>query len=344
MTIESPKTVLPSNPTTIFSDIDYARQGKQVDWLYLPHSVNRSAYGVIPIPVAVISNGDGPTVLLMAGNHGDEYEGQIALSKLVRTLEPEQVRGRVIILPAANLPAAMAGARLSPLDQGNLNRAFPGDPQGGPTAAIAHYIDSVLYPLADYLHDLHSGGSSLRYMPFCSMRKSGDAAIDARQMAALQAFGAPLSLVWAYSAENRLAGTAAARRGVVALGGEFGGGGDVNRASLAKLERGVGNFLRFTGVLADQSAPAPPTGPQRLMQIAGRDHYVYATEVGLLEPLVDLGAEVQKGQLAGQIHFVDNPARVPEPCYFRAAGMVVCQRHFGRVERGDCVAHLASDC
>ena len=333
-----------TNATTIFSDVDYGRQGKQVDWLHLPHSVNRSAYGVISIPIAVISNGAGPTVLLMAGNHGDEYEGQVVLSKLVRALHPEQVRGRVIILPAANLPAAIAGARLSPIDQGNLNRAFPGDAQGTPTSAIAHYIDSVLFPMADYLHDLHSGGSSLRYLPFCSMRKSGDSAIDARQLEALRAFGAPLSLVWAYSAENRLAGTAAAHRGIIALGGEFGGGGDVNRASLAMLESGLGNFLRFTGVLADQSASESKAVPTRMMQIAGRDHYVYATEAGLLEPLVNLGEEVQEGQIAGQIHFVDNPARAPEICYFRAAGLVVCQRHFGRVERGDCVAHLATDC
>ncbi len=330
--------------TIIFSDMDFDRNGKQVDWLNLPHSVNRSAYGVISIPIAVVKNGDGPTVLLMAGNHGDEYEGQVVLSNLIRALQPEQVQGRVIILPAANLPAAMAGTRLSPIDQGNLNRAFPGDPQGTPTSAIAHYIDSVLYPMADYLHDLHSGGSSLRYLPFCSMRKSGDDAVDERQLAALRAFGAPLSLVWAYSAENRLAGTAAARRGVVALGGEFGGGGDVNRANLAMLDRGLENFLRFTGVLVAQSGPEAPTVPMRLMQIGGRNHYVYATEAGLLEPLVDLGDEVKEGQVAGQIHFVDNPARPPEVCFFRTAGMVVCQRHFGRVERGDCVAHLATDC
>ena len=332
------------NATIIFSDIDFDRNGKQVDWLNLPHSVNRSAYGVISIPIAVVKNGDGPTVLLMAGNHGDEYEGQVVLSNLIRALQPEQVQGRVIILPAANLPAAMAGTRLSPIDQGNLNRAFPGDPQGTPTSAIAHYIDSVLYPMADYLHDLHSGGSSLRYLPFCSMRKSGDGAVDERQLAALRAFGAPLSLVWAYSAENRLAGTAAALRGVVALGGEFGGGGDVNRANLDMLDRGVGNFLRFTGVLVEKSGPEAMPAPTRLMQIGGRNHYVYANEAGLLEPLVNLGDQVKEGQIAGQIHFIDNPARPPEVCCFRTAGLVVCQRHFGRVERGDCVAHLATDC
>jgi predicted deacylase len=331
-----------SQPTMIFTDVDYNRQGKQVDWLNLPHSVTRSAYGAISIPIAVIRNGEGPTVFLMAGNHGDEYEGQIVLAKLIRELEPRHVRGRVIILPAANLPAAMDGARVSPIDQGNLNRAFPGDPHGTPTFAIAHYIDSILYPMADYHHDLHSGGSSLKYVPFCSMRKSGDTALDARSLAALQAFDAPLSMVWAYNPENRLAGAAAARRGLVSLGGEFGGGGDVDRASVAMLDRGVRNFLQFSGVMAD-SQPLPPPRGTRLVEVSSRDHYVYATESGLLEPLVDLGAEVQQGDLAGQIHFVDNPARPPVPCHFRRAGMVVCQRHFGRVQRGDCVAHLATD-
>ncbi len=332
-----------SQPSMIFTDVDYGRQGKQVDWLNLPHSVTRSAYGAISIPIAVIRNGDGPTVFLMAGNHGDEYEGQIVLAKLVRELEPAHIKGRVIILPAANLPAAMDGARVSPIDQGNLNRAFPGDPHGTPTFAIAHYIDSILYPMADFHHDLHSGGSSLRYMPFCSMRNSGDAALDARSLAALRAFDAPLSMVWAYNPENRLAGAAAARRGLVSLGGEFGGGGHVDRSSLAMLDRGVRNFLQFSGVMAN-AEPLPAPRGTRMVEVSSRDHYVYATEAGLLEPLVDLGAEVKQGDLAGQIHFVDNPARAPVPCFFRRAGMVVCQRHFGRVVRGDCVAHLATDC
>ncbi len=332
-----------SNPTMIFTDVDYDAQGKQVDWLYLPHSVTRSAYGALALPIAIIRNGDGPTVFLMSGNHGDEYEGQITLAKLIRALEPEHIRGRVIILPAANMPAAMAGTRVSPIDQGNLNRAFPGDAHGTPTFAIAHYIDSVLYPLADFHHDLHSGGSSLKYVPFCSMRNSGDAALDQRALAALRAFDAPLSLVWAYNPEGRLAAAAAGRRGLVSLGGEFGGGGDVNRSSLAMLEAGVRRFLAFTGVLAD-TAEAQPQRGTRLMEVSSRAHYVYANEVGLFEPLVDLGAEIQAGDLAGRIHFIDNPAREPVDCHFKRAGMVVCQRHFGRVERGDCVAHLATDC
>lgn len=84
--------------------------------------------------------------------------------------------------------------------------------------------------------------------------------------------------------------------------------------------------------------PAPPT---RLMQVPGRDHFVYAPEPGLFEPLVELGDWVEGGQAAGQVHFVDNPARDPVPCRFEADGFVICKRHFGRVERGDCVFHLA---
>ncbi|MCB2028640.1 MAG: succinylglutamate desuccinylase/aspartoacylase family protein, partial [Rhodoferax sp.] len=81
----------------------------------------------------------------------------------------------------------------------------------------------------------------------------------------------------------------------------------------------------------------------RMIEVSSREHYVYANEAGLLEPLVDLGAEVQAGDPAGRIHFIDNPGREPVTCHFRRAGMVVCQRHFGRVERGDCVAHLGTD-
>jgi predicted deacylase len=110
------------------AEIDFDRDGKQHGFIRLPYSVHRSAYGWIPIPVACIKNGGGPRVLLMAGNHGDEYEGQVALGKLIRSLEAEEVCGRIIILPSANFPAAMAGMRTSPLDEGNLNRSFPGDP------------------------------------------------------------------------------------------------------------------------------------------------------------------------------------------------------------------------
>ena len=98
-----------TNESRITSEVDFTREGKHHGFLRLPHSVHRSAYGWIPIPVTSVKNGEGPRMLLMAGNHGDEYEGQVALAKLTRGLDPGAVRGQVIILPMANFPAAKAG-------------------------------------------------------------------------------------------------------------------------------------------------------------------------------------------------------------------------------------------
>src|SRR5262249_19673914 len=95
----------------IWTEIDFDKNGKQVGVLHLPYSVTRSAYGMIDIPIAVIKNGSGPSVLLMAGNHGDEYEGQVTLARLIHDVDASDVSGRIIVLPAANLPAAMDGAR-----------------------------------------------------------------------------------------------------------------------------------------------------------------------------------------------------------------------------------------
>ena len=149
----------------ITTDIDFSAAGKQTGFLRVPHSVNRSAYGWIPVPIVVISSGSDPTALMIAGNHGDEFEGQIALTKLAQEMSADQVRGRIIILTMANYPAAEAGLRTSPIDGGNLNRSFPGAVRGTPTQMIAHYIEEVLMPMADFAVDLHSGGTSLVYPP-----------------------------------------------------------------------------------------------------------------------------------------------------------------------------------
>src|SRR5260221_14769997 len=84
--------------TRIFGDIDYERSGKQIGHLYLPYSATRSAYGNIALPIAVIAGGKGPTNFLQHGTHNDEYEGQIALCKLIRAPSTGVINGRVIVL------------------------------------------------------------------------------------------------------------------------------------------------------------------------------------------------------------------------------------------------------
>ena len=172
-----------SNPITPTIPLD--QPGAHHGFLRLPYSRDDSAWGSVMIPITVINGGDGPTALLTGGNHGDEYEGPIALQELAATLDPAQVTGRLIILPMMNQPAFAAGRRCSPIDGGNMNRSFPGRPDGTVTQKIAHYIATELVPLADVVLDFHSGGRTLDFLPFAAAHILPDKAQEAACMAAI---------------------------------------------------------------------------------------------------------------------------------------------------------------
>ncbi|MGO7465109.1 succinylglutamate desuccinylase/aspartoacylase family protein, partial [Rhizobium ruizarguesonis] len=89
-----------------------------------------SDWGSVVVPITLIRKGKGPTALLTGGNHGDEYEGPIELFDLARKLKAEEVKGTVIIVPVMNYPAFQEGTRTSPIERGNMNRSFPGRPDG----------------------------------------------------------------------------------------------------------------------------------------------------------------------------------------------------------------------
>jgi predicted deacylase len=324
----------------ITSDIDLTADGKVTGFVRVPHSVHRSAYGWIPIPIVRIKNGDGPSVLMQAGNHGDEWEGQIALGNLIRTIEPSNVRGRLVILPSANFPAARAGRRTSPIDEGNLNRSFPGDADGTITQQIANWIECSLLPGFDYSFDFHSGGSSLMYLPSAMVARQHDAVNMDKVLGLVRAFGAPLSLLTSsFPGAGRTFTAASDRQGVVNMAAEIGGGGFVTPHSVALAEAGMRRVLAHIGVLR---GPPPASSPTRLAEVGGDEYYVYATDAGLFEPLTDLGEEVRAGQPAGRIHFYHTPWREPELVRFRHDGFVVCKRVPALCERGDCLFHLAT--
>lgn len=325
------------------ADIDLDAAGRHVGHVRLPHSTHESAYGWIPVPIAVIGGGAGPSVLLTAGNHGDEYEGQIALLKLIRDLDPGRLRGRVIVMPRLNLPAAAAGRRTSPIDDGNLNRVFPGDPDGTPTEQIACYVTSEILPRTQASVDLHSGGSSLEYLPCVFARVPEDAAMRPAQRAAIAAFGAPLSIMVEKPQTNRSLSAAALAAGHLSFATEIGGAGTTRPATQAVADAGVRRLLAHLGMIDAGDAPSAPPPATRFMRVVGAAHYVYAPVRGLFEPAFTLGDQVRAGDLAGWIHFPEEPERAPRALAFAGDGMVVCRRVPSLVAPGDCLAHLASD-
>ncbi len=318
-------------------EVDFDRDGRQHGFVRLFHSVHSSAYGFIPIPIVVLRNGEGPTALFVSGNHGDEYEGQVALCNLIRTLDHTAIKGRVIILPMANFPAGMAGRRTSPIDDGNLNRSFPGNPDGTVTQQIAFWIESGLLPLADIIVDLHSGGSSLSYVPTVLAKLSGDPVRDAAQMAALTAFAAPVAYLTGggngTGADHTLSG-GAERLGKIWLGTELAGAGTVTPAALKIAERGLRNTLVHVGILPEADR-VPGPGRTRVVEVAGADYFTYAPDSGVFEPVAELGDEVAAGQLAGRVHFPETPWAPPVEFHFQRAGLVLCKRIPGRTARGD---------
>jgi predicted deacylase len=324
----------------ITTDIDYDRPGRQLGYLRLIHSDNRHAFSVIPVPAAVLANGSGPTVVLSAGNHGDEYEGQVILHDLVRSLPVERLSGRLIVLPALNFPAVMAASRVSPLDDGNLNRAFPGDADGPPTAAIAHYIEAVLLPLADAAADLHSGGTSTCYLPCAYLHGGGGRDLLRRKIAGAKAFGAPYTVVASATSDNRSLSAACDRLGVPMIATELAGGAAVDRRALAIGRAGLMRLLHHVGVLRDEPQ-REHFHATRLIAPTGPASSVMTPIDGVFEPFHDLEATVRAGEPAGRVHPIGELDRPAAELTFAHDGLVMVRRVPALVQRGDYVYRLA---
>jgi len=331
-----------ADASRIWTHIDFDRDGKQNGNLYVPHSVDLSAYAMIQIPIVCIRNGDGPTALLTAGNHGDEYEGQIALRNLARELEPAMLRGRIIIIPSLNYPAVEAGRRVSPIDEGNLNRLFPGRANGNATEMIAHYVDSVLFSMADLVIDLHSGGRSLDYAHTALAQRVTDPEQDKALRELLRVFGAPHSVLTTGSGGGGATTlyAAAAKRGIPALTTELGSGATLDPHGLAIAEQGTRRVLRHYGIVPELGCE--PTSATQLLSSLGPRHAIYAPHAGLMEPLAKVGDHVRNGQAALRLYSLEDPLAPPLSLHFNADGIVSCRRFPTLCARGDGLFHLAA--
>ncbi|WP_395022374.1 N(2)-acetyl-L-2,4-diaminobutanoate deacetylase DoeB [Dongia sp.] len=324
-----------ANP--IAATVDFERDGLQHGFLRLPYSRDDSAWGAVMIPVTVAKNGKGPTVLLTGANHGDEYEGPVALMDLAASIDAASLTGRVIILPAMNFPAFRAATRTSPIDQGNLNRSFPGKPDGTVTQKIADYFQRTLLPLADVVLDIHSGGKTLEFVPFCCAHRLPDPAQEQACVAAMQAFNAPYSMMLLEIDSVGMYDTAAEAMGKVFISTELGGGGSTSARTVGVAKRGVRNLLVHAGVMQGELARKSSV----MLDMPDGDCFSFSEQDGLIEPCVDLGEAVGKGDLIARIWPADRTGVKPVEVRARMSGLAA-GRHFpGLVKTGDCISVLA---
>src|SRR5205085_723528 len=201
--------------------------------------------------------------------HGDEYEGQIIARQLIAGIDPKQVSGRVIGLPAFNYLAVLEASRVSGIDNVNMNRAFPGNPDGSPTEMLAHWVDSAILPQCQVVMDLHSGGKTGEYLPVGYFRQAGDRAFMEKKVAAFKAFAAPMTVVVGPTSDDRSLSAASDRHGVPMVSAELGGLGTISPEAFRIGSAGVRGVLAHLGIVAPprDGVPKPAT---RFMLIPDR--------------------------------------------------------------------------
>jgi N-alpha-acetyl-L-2,4-diaminobutyrate deacetylase len=331
--------------TLIHTSVDYDRPGKQLGHLHVPYSYNLGGWANLLVPIMVVSHGSGPTALVLAGNHGDEYPGQVAILKLMRSIEPEMIDGRLILIPALNLPAAKAATRLSPLDGKNLNRCFPGRADGSVTEMIAHYLTTELFPRVDIVIDIHTGGRSVDFYPCAHMHLVPDPAQRRRMVEGTLAWNSDFAFLYTDVAGTGLLPGEAERQDKIVITTEMGGGEPVPVSVHRLTQEGLRNVLVHFGIIRGEQKTRADLGlpPTRWVQSLAREDYRFAPESGIYENLVDLGAEMSAGQPVGQIHFLERPDRDPVAVVAPTKGILIATRAPALVAQGDCVACIAHD-
>lgn len=327
--------------TRIQTDLDFGARGRQVGDLRLRHSDDVVPLGYRPIPAAILSGAPGPTLLLAAGTHGDEFEGPAALMRLVHELDVERLKGRLVVLPALNAPAVSESRRVSPLDGGNLNRSFPGDRDLGPTAQIAHFVERILLPHCDAAIDLHSGGKAAVFANCSLATRTADGALFARNMALAEAFGAPFVWVLGRHNDDRSMNAAAARQGVPMIAAELSGAGAIDPGAEQLAHDGILRCMRHLGML--EEAP-PASGRPRQFEIASASQTLNAPCEGLFIRSFEPGDIVEAGAVAGVLRPLFEPERPPLRLLFPASGLVLCRTNRGLVKRGDMLATVVIEC
>lgn len=323
--------------SVISATVDFDKDGVQHGFLKLPRSHDDSAWGSMMIPITVAKNGNGPTILFTGANHGDEYEGPIALFDLALNIDADKLSGRVIIVPGMNYPAFCAGKRTSPIDGGNMNRVFPGSPTGTLTEKIADYFQRNLLPMADYAVDFHSGGRTLDFLPFCAAHVLDDKEQQARCVAAMKAFNAPHSVMQLELDTPSMYDTAAENMGKVFIATELAGGGTATATTIAIAKKGIRNILRHTGITEGELEVAQTIN----LDMPDDDCFVFSESDGLFEVCIDLGAEVKAGDLLGRVHDIKRTGVAPTDYYAKIDG-IFTGRHFpGLIAMGDCLAVIS---
>ncbi len=247
--------------------------------------------------LAIAGASDRPIVLVTAGIHAAEYTGIDAAIRLGRTLEPRDVRGTIVVIPILNRPGFFErSVYVNPEDGDNLNRVFPGDPNGSWGQRFAHRLLNDIVKRCDHAIDLHAGDMVEDLVPFVIYRTTGDDAFDARITRMANAYGARWAVASAPTGErpgSLYAGAASV--GVASMLAESGGRGLLIEEDVVRHVRGTTNVLRTIGALAGDPEPVEPPRVVRSFT------WVRSPVEGIFHPNVGVGGMVGAAEALGEM-------------------------------------------
>jgi predicted deacylase len=226
---------------------------------------------------------DGPSLALIGGVHGCEYSSIAAVTRVMRELDATELKGSITAVPVVSMESfTQRSAFVVPADGKNLNRAFPGDPDGTYTERLAHDIFTALIEPADVLIDLHGGDLVEALEPFalyCNEASKGLA----------HAFGLP----YVVDSTDAIPGMTAsvAERAVIA---EAGGAGRLEERAVEQLTRGVRNALRYL-----ERLPGEPDEPHSTT--IDRFEWLYSSPAGFWVADIRTGDRVEHDEKLGEI-------------------------------------------
>lgn len=324
--------------------IDWESPGKRL--YHVPFTLD-GTWGRVRVPLCVICSAKpGKTVVAIGGTHGNEYEGPVGLKHLLEDPQAQAlIGGRLIVIPVLNVPAFHAARRESPLDGGNMNRAFPGRADGTITSRIARFVSDEVLPRADIVIDIHAAGDTYEIAPCASFHLVENAAQLAAMKETAFLFGMPWIFIYAKGMGTGLLTEHAEALGKITIGGEFGYGASTDLQGVRWAHHGVLNVMRHHGLLAGRPEPLLPReyDRQRLVASTDLETWITAPVSGISEPLVPLGALVKKGQPVSLIHDFERMDRGGIEIPANMDGYLLVRRFRAQTTQGDVVAVIGQE-
>ncbi len=267
------------------------------------------------LPVYLINGAqDGPTLVLTGGVHAAEYASIAAALELGQTLDPNEIKGQLIIVPVVNRAGfPVRSIYVNPMDDVNLNRVFPGKADGGISEQIAAWVFENIMKQADYFIDMHGGDLVEALIPFTIFPETGNEKVDQDSLALAEVFGIEYLVRKIGGSGSTFSAVAAA--GIPAILVEFGGQGIWPRQDVVRLIEGVQRVMAHIGMIENSDWEPVKT-------IVLQDFiWLRSQHDGFWYPAVEVGEQVREGQILGVVK--DVWGHILQTAYASADGAIL---------------------